>query len=145
MYSLLFVPCHLSELVFDLTLTWSWTTRALGDLKRPRKSQRRLVWTIWGPKSQARGAKHRPQIGPKRLASLAGTTGQLSRFGVELMLMLGRCWVDDGVDVGLSWVDFESACLSVPVCHSDIRRPLPNSTAWRFARSDKMIKKTTLP
>jgi hypothetical protein len=37
-----------------------------GDLKRPRKSRRRLFWTILGPKSKSRGAQERPKIDPKR-------------------------------------------------------------------------------
>jgi hypothetical protein len=47
-------------------LTWKRTKRPLGDLKRPKKSRRRLFWTILGPKSKSRGAQERPKIGPKR-------------------------------------------------------------------------------
>ena len=46
-------------------LTWKWTKRALGDLKRPKKSRRRLFWTIWGPKLKSRGAQNRPLERPK--------------------------------------------------------------------------------
>ena len=65
------------------------------------------------------------------LASLAGATGQLSRFGVGLILILGRFGVDLGVDVGLSWVEFKSVCLSVCLC-------LPSRDHYQTARPGGM-------
>jgi hypothetical protein len=40
--------------------------KALGDLKRPSKSRRRLFWTVFGPKSRSRGPQERPKISQKR-------------------------------------------------------------------------------
>ena len=57
---IVFVSSHLSKMVFDFMLPWKWTKRALGDLKKPKKSRRRLSWSIWSPKFKSREAQHRP-------------------------------------------------------------------------------------
>ncbi len=131
-------------MVFDLLLSREWTKRPLGDLKRPKQSRRRLCWTIVGPKSKSRGAQDRSKTQKNErqhwqtrvlslIAPLAGDRSQLGLVWVDCGSMVGRCG-------GRCWVDFESVCLSVwlslSVCHPDIQRRLPNSTAWRSSRSD---------
>ena len=104
-------------------LTWKRTKRPLGDLKRPKKSRRRLFWTILGPKSKSRGAQERPKIGPKRKKTSATIDGidlflfllllrvqeaNLVDLGSIFRSIWGRCWVDVGSIWGRFGVDLGS-------------------------------------